>query len=118
MARRIALYARVELQFFDETFMKTMKTAQAETTHVPKRRGYRFWLSCLLLLLGLPLLFYHGYCWGLWGRSSLLLQYLFQCSCSPASEEARYPEQVDVIVPACRNGGINLSPTGRLLYVL
>ena len=99
--------------------MNTMKTAQAETTHAPKRRGYRFWLSCFLLLLGLPLLFYYGYCWGLWGRSSLLLQYFFQCSCPPVSEEARYSEQVDVIIPACHNVnvGTRLSPSGRLLYV-
>jgi hypothetical protein len=65
--------------------------------------------------MGLPLLYY-GYCWGFWGRGSLLLQYLFQCSCPAASEEARYPEQVDVIVPACRYVSSTL-PSGRLLFV-
>jgi len=96
--------------------MDTTKTLQAESDHISKRRGYRFWLSCFTLLLGLPLLYY-GYCWGLWGRHSLLLQYLFQCSCPAASAEARYPDGVDVIVPACRNAGVRLSPSGRLLYV-
>jgi hypothetical protein len=97
--------------------MNTMKTMQSEAGHTSKRRGARFWLGCLTLLLGLPVLLYYGYCWGVWGRSSLLLQYLFQCNCPPASEEARYPNEVDVIVSACRNGGVRLSPSGRLLYV-
>ncbi|HEU0291151.1 MAG TPA: hypothetical protein VFR47_00345 [Anaerolineales bacterium] len=94
-----------------------MKTRQSQTDYSPKPRGQRFWIGCFTILLGLPFLLYYGYCWGLWGRSSLLLKYLFQCSCPPASEEARYPDEVDVIVPACRNGGVQLSPSGRLLYV-
>lgn len=60
---------------------------------------------------------YYGYCWGLWGRNSLLLQYLFQCNCPPTSEEARYPQQVDIVVSACRYESSILSPSGRLLYV-
>lgn len=60
---------------------------------------------------------YLGYCWGVWGRHSLLLQYLFQCRCPSASEEARFPKQVDVIVPACGYVNSILSPSGRLLYV-
>jgi hypothetical protein len=96
--------------------MNTMKTLQAETAPASKRR-WSFWLSCFTLLLVLPLLFYYGYCRGWSGRSSLLLQYLFQCSCPPASEEARYPDKVDVIVPACKYGSSILSPSGRLLYV-
>jgi len=74
-------------------------------------------LGYLTFLLGLPLLFYFGYCWGLWGRNSLLLQYLFQCKCPSVSEEARFSKQVDVIVSACGNGGVSLSPGGQLLYV-
>ena len=94
-----------------------MKPKSNETSQPPQPRGYRFWLSCFVLLLGLPFLLYYGYCWGLWGRGSLLLQYLFQCSCPAASEEARYPDEVDVIVPACRHVSSGLSPSGRLLYV-
>lgn len=94
-----------------------MNTEKTENPNPPKPRGYRLWLTRLALLLGLPLLFYYGYCWGVWGRGSLLLQYLFQCSCPLASEEARYPEYVDVIVPACKNRGARLSPSGRFLYV-
>jgi len=92
-----------------------MKTLQAETNHTSKQRGYRFWLGCLILLLGLPLLVYSGYCWGLWGRHSLLLQYLFQCNCPTASAETRHPESVDVIVPACQYVSSVISPSGRLL---
>ena len=92
-----------------------------ETNQPPKPRGYRFWLIRLALLLGLPIMLYSGYCWGLWGRSSLLLQYLFQCGCPPASEEARYPLQVDIVVPACHylssTSSPSLSPSGRLLHV-
>ena len=47
----------------------------------------------------------------------MLLQYLFQCSCPPTSEEVRYPEYVDVIVSACKYRSLILSSSGRLLYV-
>jgi hypothetical protein len=97
--------------------MTTKETSPSKTSTLPKRRGTRFWAVCAVLVLGMPLLFYYGYCWGLWGRHSLLLQYLFQCSCPPASEEARYPKNVDVIVSACRQSYVELSPSGRLLAV-
>lgn len=76
----------------------------------------RIMISGLVILVALPLL-YFGYCWGWWGRQSLLFQYLFQCNCPAASEEARYPGSVGVIVSACRNAGVRLSPSGRLLHV-
>jgi hypothetical protein len=96
-----------------------MKNSQPETSLTTKRRGPRLWLGCLTLLLGLPVLLYYGYCWGWWGRQSLLLQYLFQCNCSASSEQARYPEQVDIIIPACRsvNIGVKVLPSGRFLYL-
>ena len=94
--------------------MSLMKRTQTSTT---KQRGYRFWIGCLTTLLILPILLYYGYCWGLWGRNSLLLQYLFQCSCPPASEEARYPDEMDVIISACQQSYVELSPSGRLLAV-
>lgn len=95
-----------------------MKISQKEITPSTKSRRYRFWLPRIAILLGLPILLYYGYCWGLWGRNSLLFQYLFQCSCPPASEEARYPEYVNVIVPACKYLESLHSPSGRLIYVL
>lgn len=94
-----------------------MKSLQAEIAHAPKLRRYRFWLGCFTLLLGIPFLVYYGYCWGWWGRDSLLLQYLFQCNCPPASQEARYADEVDVIVSACYYTSSLLSPSGRLLSV-
>jgi hypothetical protein len=97
--------------------VNTMKTLPSETKYTSERQRRRFWLGCFTILLVSPLLLYYGYCWGWWGRQSLLLQHLFQCSCPPASEEARYPTLVEVIVPACQNGGSRLSPSGRLLYV-
>lgn len=60
---------------------------------------------------------YYGYCWGWWGRNSLLLQYLFQCNCPIASEEVRYPDEVDMIVSSCQYGSSIHSTSGRLLYV-
>jgi hypothetical protein len=95
-----------------------MKT---KNTHSFKLRNFRGWKSCFAIFLGMPLLtllIYFGYCWGMWGRQSLLLQYLFQCNCPPASEEARYPKEVDVVIPACRYARSILSPSGRLLYVI
>jgi len=55
-------------------------------------------IGCLAILLALPFLLYYGYCWGLWGRNSVFLQYFFQCNCPSASEERRYGTQMDVIV--------------------
>ncbi len=94
-----------------------METSQAKTIPPSKPRRYRSWISRFVLLLGLSLLLYYGYCWGWWGRNSLLMQYIFQCGCPIASEQTRYPDEVDVIVPACGHDVTRLSPSGRLLYV-
>jgi hypothetical protein len=99
--------------------LNTVKTSQTETPYISKQRRNRIWLARLAILIGFGFLLYFGYCWGLWGRKSLLLQYLFQCGCPAASEEARYPKLVDVIIPACRNVDVvsRLSPSGRFLYI-
>jgi hypothetical protein len=96
-----------------------MKTLQTEISSTAKLRRPRVWIGCFTLLLGLPMFLYYGYCWGWWGRQSLLLQFLFQCNCPAASEEARYSEEVDVIGSGCRrvNTGFKLSPSGRFLYI-
>lgn len=90
---------------------------QPKRLNTLKKRGLRTWSTFFILALGLPFLLYIGYCFGLWGRQSLLLQYLFQCNCPAASTEARYPASVDVIVPACRYSISTHSPSGRMLYV-
>lgn len=48
-----------------------------------------------------------------------MLQQLFLCNCPPASEEARYPKEVDVIIRACQriNTVVSLLPRGRFLYL-
>jgi hypothetical protein len=99
--------------------VNTRKTSSLDAKNTPKRERRRFWPGCFTILLASPLLLYYGYCWGLWGRQSLLLQYLFQCKCPPANEEARYPEEVDVVIPACQNLNttVRLLPSGRFLYL-
>lgn len=99
--------------------MNTMKTFLSENKDTPKWERSRFWLGCLIILLASPLLLYFGYCWGWLGRQSLLLQYMFQCNCPAASTEARYSEDVDVIVSACQNldTAVSLLPSGRFLYL-
>lgn len=97
--------------------MNTMRISQIGTSYFSRQRRTQIWLTSFTFLLVLPLFFFYRYCWGLWGRGSLLLQHLFQCSCPVESEEERYPDEVDVVVPACRYGGVWLSPSGRLLYV-
>lgn len=92
----------------------------ANTSDFSKRRVHLFWLgfiSRLGLLFGVPFLIYYGYCWGVWGRNSLLFQYLFQCACPTSSEEWRYPEEIDVLVSACHKSRVDLSPSGRFLAV-
>lgn len=75
-------------------------------------------MGCFATLLAFPFVLYFGYCWGLWGRNSLSLQYFFQCNCPVESEEWRYSKQVHVLVSACQNViSSRLSPSGRFLYV-
>ena len=86
----------------------------------PRESANQFWQSFvirLVILVSIPYLIYVGYCFGLWGRNSLLFQYLFQCKCPSFSEEWRYPKDIDVIVSACNEGWVDLSPSGSLLYV-
>lgn len=94
-----------------------MSTSQPKTSATHKRWVFSSQLSCLSILLISPFLFYYGYCWGLWGRNSLLLQHLFQCKCPVASEETRYPKEVNVIVSACSHVNSRLLPSGDFLYV-
>jgi hypothetical protein len=58
-----------------------------------------------------------GWCWGRFARGNTLLQYLYQCRCPAASEPARYPAQVQVLVPACRDAGVGLSPGGQVIQL-
>lgn len=82
-----------------------------------KQRRLRGWIGCFTLLVGLPPLLYFGYCWGLWGRSSLLLQHYFQCKCPPASEQTRIPKEAELLFSACHPATVGLSPSGRFLLV-
>jgi hypothetical protein len=60
---------------------------------------------------------YAGYCYGWWGRSNLVLQYLFQCHSPPGSEQVRYAE-FRVLVPACRWPEVEaMSADGRYLLI-
>src|SRR5215208_3729393 len=103
-----------------------MSTSQPTTRIARKQRDFtetilhylRIWVSYFVIIIGLGVLGYYGYCFGLWGRNSLLLQRLFQCNCPAFSEEWRYPKRVDIIAPACSYVGSILSPTGNLLYVM
>jgi hypothetical protein len=90
---------------------------EAKNANFSRQQRARTRITSFVLVWGLPFLLYFGYCSGLWGRNSLLLQYLFQCNCPGFSEEWRYPKEVDVIVSACQNANIRISPSGRFLYV-
>lgn len=90
---------------------------QTKSTNAFKQRGLQNWISCFTLLLGLTFLLYFSYCWGLWGRSSLLLQHYFQCKCPSASEKARYPKEAEILFSACRYNNVDLSPSGHFLLV-
>lgn len=96
-----------------------MKPLQTKTNNIPRRWNHRFLLAGFVFIVGLGVLSYYGYCFGLWGTGNLLFQILFQrrCSCSGISEEWRYPEEADVIVSACHLYDVILSPSGRLLHV-
>ena len=94
-----------------------MGDLKERTANTFKQRRLEFALVGLFVIVALPFLFKYGYCWGWWGRHSLLLQYYFQCQCPASSEQVRYPEEVDVIVSACTESWVALSPSGRLLYV-
>lgn len=93
---------------------------QAKSTNSSKQRKLPDWIGCSALFLGVPLLallLYSSYCWGIWGRSSLLLQYYFQCKCPAESEKERYPKEAEILFSACRSHSVVLSPSGRFLLV-
>lgn len=73
------------------------------------------WLGIALLTLSW---LYWSWCWGWWGQNKLL-QYVFQCRCPAISEEARYPDTVDVVIPACLMpfSMSQPSPSGRYVSV-
>jgi hypothetical protein len=73
-------------------------------------------VSALALLVVLSTL-YTGYCYGWWGRSNLVLQYLLQCHSPPGSEQVRYRE-FTVLAPACRWPEVEaMSGDGRYLLI-
>jgi|GEM_PF-2685477 len=55
-----------------------------------------------------------AWCYGLWGRDIVFLQYLFQCRCPQHSETFRYPDRVEVVIPACKlsKSSLRVSPDG------
>jgi hypothetical protein len=73
----------------------------------------------ILYLLSIAIIsftFFWGYCWNWWGQAPLW-QLLFQSVCPLASDEARYPQNVDVLVSArlSPNAGHPL-PSGKYLF--
>ncbi|MDI6768844.1 MAG: hypothetical protein QMD04_04130 [Anaerolineales bacterium] len=79
-------------------------------------KRWHLWVVVILPILGI---IYLAWCYGLWGRNNLFLQYLFQCCCPLHSESFRYPEQAEVIIPACHKQDkfITISSGGALIQV-
>ncbi|MDP1614626.1 MAG: hypothetical protein Q8L68_02405 [Methylococcales bacterium] len=95
-----------------------MENSKVKTIYPSKKSGIIQKIRLGLLGIGITFIVYTGYCWGIWGKNSLMLQYLFQCGCPLNSAESRYPDRVDVIVSACPNNSIvRLSPSGRFLFL-
>jgi hypothetical protein len=97
-------------------------TPQMPQTILPSSpRRCRLWIGWSIFIIVLCALWYYSpifeYCWGDWKQGSLYRQGKYQCYCPAASEEARIPQQADVIVPACNSGSVKISPSGRFLYV-
>jgi hypothetical protein len=97
-----------ELEFNEPRRALKMSTSQTKL---------RIWIGFFAMIMGVGVVVFYSYCFGLWGRQIPLFQYLFQCNCPGFSEEWRYPKQVDIIVSACRNTGMRISPSGRLALV-
>lgn len=73
------------------------------------------WLGITVLTLSW---LYWSWCWGWWGQNKLL-QYIFQCRCPAVSEEARYAEDVDIVIAACLYpaSASKPSPSGRFVTI-
>jgi hypothetical protein len=77
------------------------------------------YLSTLVLLgfIGLCAFVFMSYCWGWWGRESLVAGAFWQCSCPRASETARIAP-FRMLVSACeRPSTATVSPTGEYMFV-
>lgn len=63
-------------------------------------------------------IFYATWCWGLWGRDNLLMQYVFQCACPHISEQARY-KPFKVIASACSKPYlVSYSPNDKYVIIV
>jgi len=82
-----------------------------------KQRKWRFGRrEQLALIVALPLVFWWGYCHGWWLKNVPILYSLLFCKCPAWAEPNFHPDNVEVIVPACRNpSAASLSWDGRYL---
>jgi hypothetical protein len=83
-----------------------------------KRLFYRLPLLYLVWVCLIGVTFFWGYCWNWWGQA-VLWDYLFQPICPPASDEARYPHNIDVLVSAryAPKGGFSIPSTRAMHYM-
>lgn len=80
-----------------------------------KKQQERFRIGYFITVAIALFLYYESYCIGLWGKKSVFLQYFLQCGCPAFTEEWRYPDQIDIVIPACRATGTKISPSGRFV---
>ncbi len=80
-------------------------------THSPKKNALKKGLvGCLTALviacLGLVVLYYGarwGYYQGRWGKDNPVARYLWLCDAPAGFERTLYPENVEILAPACEN---------------
>lgn len=72
----------------------------------------------MVILVAIPFLVWLGFCQGWWLQQNLWAHYWWQCQCGPEFEQSLYPDNVEIIVSACRDPrSAVISPDGRYMVV-
>ncbi len=73
-------------------------------------------VSLIIVVGGLYLTLFTGFCRGWWGLDNILAHYWWRCACGPEFEQSLYPNHITVIVSSCREvSHTRLSSDGRYL---
>ncbi len=92
------------------------ETAMAFIEQLKQRKWRLGRRAQLALIVALPPIFFWGYCHGWWLKNVPILYSLLFCKCPAWAEPNFHPDNVEVIVPACRNPSeASLSWDGRYL---
>jgi hypothetical protein len=95
------------------------QTQNQGNTKTPKpSKTIRNVIITLVVIIVIPYVIYFGFCHGWWLRENLWANYWWYCNCGEEFERSLYPDNVEIVVPACRDPrSAVISSDGRYMVV-